>query len=720
VAKPGHIYHWKHGWIPITPRAAMVKAKGHRGLAERYMHDYGVHDNRSEGHDRRQGGSVDVGDKRKGEHRGTFQYRPGTKTRDYPDRPGEGYFHPQAHGNKPGPTSAAEAFRMGRKDLEPHAKAGNPHAQAELDRRNAKRAGKPTAAPKAAPAPKPEAPKAPAAPRSHGGHPLPEITPATKAKHAESMYGTGSDEHITALEAHNREIEKGLPKGTHISSQRSMAGVTHFHEVDGRTVGSSRQVNGKFTAESRGEYFGSYDTREEAHSVLASHAAPHQPLPKAAPETPAKVPGEIDLEAVGAEDVRINTALPEGHHVNGSLSNRFDRQTGRAVPSVYSSHYVGPRSIGHVTEVGDGTFRATHRHIPVGNKNYKYEDLEGRYASRAEAHKALAAAHEAAEAKKAAAAARKAERTAKTAGQRSEAGAKVLALKPRGINGNPWEVHEVEPNTRVGRKALGTVRYSFKNGNKTVVVEAPMSEAEVKGLLDDTADVLERAGKNVEHIPVTVRVPSGDSTFRWSDAGGNTGGYVWSGDTTIHVNPVIARGEARGESFGHNHEGTHFMPVNGKADARAYVITHELGHVVDGHNGHTRGGNIFAPYSPEAAAVHNEHVRGGGFQGKYGRKNPSEGYAEAFAQHQMGGVGSHTVSDAYAEKYGWHPPTSKYVDGERRGLTPAASKPLTSAQEAQRAAFQDDLEKRLGLGKYATARSSNGYQLKDAQKARTR
>jgi hypothetical protein len=30
VAKPGHIYHWKHGWIPITPRAAMVKAKGRR------------------------------------------------------------------------------------------------------------------------------------------------------------------------------------------------------------------------------------------------------------------------------------------------------------------------------------------------------------------------------------------------------------------------------------------------------------------------------------------------------------------------------------------------------------------------------------------------------------------------------------------------------------------------------------------------------------------
>jgi hypothetical protein len=34
-----HVYHWKHGWIPLTPGAALVKAKGNHNLAARYLAD---------------------------------------------------------------------------------------------------------------------------------------------------------------------------------------------------------------------------------------------------------------------------------------------------------------------------------------------------------------------------------------------------------------------------------------------------------------------------------------------------------------------------------------------------------------------------------------------------------------------------------------------------------------------------------------------------------
>lgn len=35
-------YHWRHGYIPLTPAAALSKAKGNRGLASRYESRFGV------------------------------------------------------------------------------------------------------------------------------------------------------------------------------------------------------------------------------------------------------------------------------------------------------------------------------------------------------------------------------------------------------------------------------------------------------------------------------------------------------------------------------------------------------------------------------------------------------------------------------------------------------------------------------------------------------
>lgn len=34
-----HVYHWKHGWIPLTHTAALSKAKGNKTLAARYVAD---------------------------------------------------------------------------------------------------------------------------------------------------------------------------------------------------------------------------------------------------------------------------------------------------------------------------------------------------------------------------------------------------------------------------------------------------------------------------------------------------------------------------------------------------------------------------------------------------------------------------------------------------------------------------------------------------------
>lgn len=34
-----HVYHWKHGWIPLDHAAALSKAKGNRDLAATYLRD---------------------------------------------------------------------------------------------------------------------------------------------------------------------------------------------------------------------------------------------------------------------------------------------------------------------------------------------------------------------------------------------------------------------------------------------------------------------------------------------------------------------------------------------------------------------------------------------------------------------------------------------------------------------------------------------------------
>jgi hypothetical protein len=105
------------------------------------------------------------------------------------------------------------------------------------------------------------------------------------------------------------------------------------------------------------------------------------------------------------------------------------------------------------------------------------------------------------------------------------------------------------------------------------------------------------------------------------------------------------------------------MPAAKDVAPREYTILHELGHVTHNVHGHVDAG----PFSPPDAALrHVTHAHS-----KYGRSSPFEGYAEAFAQHSIGGNGSHPVSDAYAEHYGWAAPGKPLRDASGASLRDA-------------------------------------------------
>jgi hypothetical protein len=720
----GHVYHWKHGWIPLTHTAAMVKAKGNRHTAAKYADHYGITDQRHRTHDRRQGGDLGPHERRKaGDERGTFQYKPGTRTRDYPQRPGT--FEPEVHGGGTlhgGPRSASEAFKMKKADLEPHAKGGNPHAQAELDRRAAKRTGAP-AAPKAAPkaAPDTTSPESPHfEPKPIGEYQGPtnyDGTAAARTENAERMYGTGSDTHMRAVEKENREIEGGLPAGHTISSRMVERpdglgrGVVNAHHVNGERIGATvKAKDGGYRAKYKGAVIGTHRTREEAHKALAVHHAGQTNAVK-----------EIDPADVEAEDARITSALPAGESVSGTVGKRYElSQHGgyNSLQAVHSTHYrknesggiIGER-IGAVTQVGPGKFRAEHNYVPIGRKTRVRESI-GDFASRHEAHQAISKAHAEHLTKKAASDTRKADAAARKAAQVGTVA---------GPHGSTWTPSTLDDDgTFSGKLAAAKAKQVFKANGHTVVIETGMNAEQTKGLLTDVSSAIERAHPNLKGAHVKFLVPTGDSEFRTRKDGKTVGAYVHVGGTTVHINPKVANNELA-EAFARGGQTGHFMPGATKVAPREYTILHELGHVADGQHGHTSTGRFAASFAPEVKAHHSGLAHA---HSNYGAANPAEGYAEAFAQHGIGGVGSHEVSDAYAKQYGWHAPgtpahqstpfrdssLAAALDPDGRYSTSASpAKPLTREQEAARAKFQDDLEKRLGLGKYAgTSRIEGG------------
>jgi hypothetical protein len=712
VAKPGHIYHWKHGWIPITPRAAMIKAKGSHSLGERYMHRYHVADHRTGPSERR---TERTGEGAQG--RGSFVYRKGTKTRDYPDRAPGG-----TTSEAPDLTPEA-AFRLKKPELEHHAKGGSKVAQRELDRRAANRR---LTEPRAK---KPAAPTAekPAAPEAH-----PEAPKRTPQK--------------PLAEADDRELANEVfRRGGVVTTQ-------------GRFLGGMANRNGELPPHRPDlEWHSDEDIAKELHRRGISVTVDGEPkpstwttgvnepkVPDTDPNPGARVTAARETHGVDSpehkaaleeQDRYINSGLGlwpsagPGHRVQSRVRSRYSRDGQfRVEKYVASDHYdsngkgvYAYRPIGTVSETPDGKFTATHftftpkkrqqRDHPVG---FNAQGEKGKvFDSREEAHKALAttyAVHEhktseagrKAEAKKVAAEAEKrklVEAEAGVAAARRAENNKALAGLP-GPGGTTWEAMDVPappPGTPLGlAENLNKVSYRLHAGNAEVMIQGGISQEKAKVLLANVSSAMERIGPNLpEGKRVLFNVPEGLDYFARKPS---VGAFVMAGDTTVTINPRMVSG-AQWRDFEHSAHAGHFTPAAGGQHIQEFTLVHELGHVVDGQHAHTRPGlpqgNLNHDYTN--VEFHRKTTRAGT---TYSRENPAEGYAEAFAQWTLGGKGSSPIADAYAEKFGWKP----------------AGVPSASHARTRSDAEGADMRRRVDAGSYQDAASSNGYQLTDAQK----
>ena len=189
---------------------------------------------------------------------------------------------------------------------------------------------------------------------------------------------------------------------------------------------------------------------------------------------------------------------------------------------------------------------------------------------------------------------------------------------------------------RSRRRSAGAPR-AYRNGNKTVMVEPKLTEAQIRQLLQEFDVALGSLPPRLRREAIELIVPSGDKMFAGSNA---AGGYVMNGGRRIHLAPAIAKGREWEKSSGWH------GPYAATVSTLRGTIVHELGHVVDNLNQHTRDRGA-------ARAFHSQQVTPLQGEFRYAHKNPQEGYAEMFAQWVIGGPGSHPVADAYARKYGW-------------------------------------------------------------------
>lgn len=192
---------------------------------------------------------------------------------------------------------------------------------------------------------------------------------------------------------------------------------------------------------------------------------------------------------------------------------------------------------------------------------------------------------------------------------------------------------------RGSRRRSGTPPRAYRNGNKTVMVEPKLTQAQTRELLADFDFALSALPPRARREAIELIVPSGDKMFAGSRA---AGGYVISGGRRIHLAPAIAKGRQWPRSDGWH--GPYAKVVTTKRG----TITHEMGHVLDNINGHTKD-----KFDQAARQFHREHVVPLQGEFRYAHKNSQEGYAEMFAQWVIGGPGSHPVADAYAKRYGW-------------------------------------------------------------------
>jgi hypothetical protein len=189
-------------------------------------------------------------------------------------------------------------------------------------------------------------------------------------------------------------------------------------------------------------------------------------------------------------------------------------------------------------------------------------------------------------------------------------------------------------------------RFVHKDGH-VVNIEISMTKPQTDTLLGNIGAVVHKAGKNVPPN-VEFKVPMAADGFSGRRSN-RVAGFVTRGVRTVNINPKMAKGNMH--TFGLSSD-SHFMPARKDVHEQQYVVAHELGHVVDGHNEHTLGKDPWdravRPLGREARYAHSY----GGLS-NYGRESDHEAYAEAFAQHVLG-TGHHPVAAGYANTFGWH------------------------------------------------------------------
>jgi hypothetical protein len=201
----------------------------------------------------------------------------------------------------------------------------------------------------------------------------------------------------------------------------------------------------------------------------------------------------------------------------------------------------------------------------------------------------------------------------------------------------PYHTISAMANMKAGSK----IRQAYQLGPHKVLIQSAISSRATEGLLNDIKATLDQAHPNLGDKGVTFLVPTGDRRFRTTSKG-TVLGYVIRGGSTVHINPKVATGDYRTGS-------ATFMPAAKGAGTRRYTITHELGHVIDNFTSKTHMAGQFHE------GIQHFHSNRSSLS-DYGSHSVSEGYAEAFAQHQLGGAHhgkAHTISNEYARIYGW-------------------------------------------------------------------
>lgn len=499
-------------------------------------------------------------------------------------------------------------------ELKEHAANGNTVAQTEIDRRAAR--------------------KAAAGGKIGGKREGVPFSPAPKAEEPKSVLPEAGEGHTGTFE----ELQKSHPIGAEAYVKgyplgRIAAHLPAAHDNTSVTVQIPGHGNVKRTID---QVKVGKDIPAAALSAKSRREAMQAETDKKLAEFQARIDERKRAReaAVAAEADKPATQAPAGYSAEsteGYLGQETIRHTA-------SSARVGS------TRVGVDYTKENRPAIYRGYYNGK--EIGGAHETRESATKAVADQH-------------------KIELARTEATtAKALADSQKAAQGTPWEARAFEhDSSQVGMSAARKIKQSFKFGNHTLNIEPALTKPQTQSLLSDLHQTLTKASLHDETI--NFHVPTGDANFREKRGKAPTLGYARRGGNTVYINPKVTSGEKA--DFSREIASGHFMQAAANTSGLQYVLTHEIGHVLDGSHHHTRTPNEDLELSggrklglgtrsskrgQELMQANRDTLSG------YGNKNSEEAYAEAYAQWIHGGPGSSKVADEYAKEFGWAPPAT--------------------------------------------------------------